>query len=465
MVSASHLPGHVPGAVKSFTCPNCSGSIAIRAAGLSITAVCEHCGSVIDVANENLQLISKARQRTREVPLPLGSRGTLFDTEWEVIGYMERGVVNAGYDGAYSWREYLLFNPWQGFRFLVEADGHWSFVSSIRRTLKSFGMMTFYERQNFRLFSTCNAAVTYVMGEFYWRVKVGDHAYLADYIAPPAMVSLEQTRDEINWSYGVYVESADVQKAFAVTGDFPRPQGVGAIQPNKYAQGLLRHGKLFLLIFALLILGQCTLTAGARDETIIQERFSITAPELGKPVVLGPFTLKGGKENVELYVTSPVSNNWFELDADLVNTQNQDTYSFTTTVEYYSGYDSDGYWSEGGQSQSALISSVPGGTYQLVITPNSGTLNANTYGIALKRDVPVWSNFFLAFCLIAAFPVFLLLRRSAIEKARWEESDTSAAPRFPNTSVSEEIAAEQQRRQHISVLDDPNNPHLPWSGQ
>lgn len=462
MVSASHLPGHVPGAVKSFTCPNCSGSIAIRAAGLSITAVCEHCGSVIDVANENFQLITKARQRTREVPLPLGSRGTLFDTEWEVIGFMERDVVNAAYAGAYSWREYLLFNPWQGFRFLVEADGHWSFVSGVRRSLKPFGNTAFYDRQSFRLYNTCNAAVTYVMGEFYWRVKVGDHAYLADYIAPPAMLSLEQTRDEINWSSGVYVEGADVQKAFAITSDFPRPIGVGAIQPNKYAQGLRRHSKLFLVILILLILGQCTITAGARDELLVQQQFSITAPELGKPVVLGPFTLSEGKANVELRVTAPVNNNWFELDADLVNTQTQDAYSFTTTVEYYYGYDSDGYWSEGSQSQSSILSSVPGGTYQLVITPNSGIIGANAYSIALKRDVPVWSNFFLAFLLVVAFPVFQLLRRSAFEKARWEESDTTARPYFPAEPAS--APGEEPTATRRSILDD-DNPHLPWSGQ
>lgn len=460
MVSAAHLPGHVPGAVKSFICPNCSGSIAIRAAGLSITAVCEHCGSVIDVANETLQLISRARQRTREVPLPLGSRGTLFDIEWEVIGYMERSVVNAPYDGAYSWREYLLFNPWQGFRFLVEADGHWSFVNSIRRALKPFGQTAFYDRQSFRLYNTCNAAVTYVMGEFYWRVKQGDTAFLADYIAPPAMLSLERTADEVNWSYGVYVASAEVQKSFAITGDFPRPVGVGAIQPNKYAQGLRRHGKLFLIILALLILGQCTIAAGARDELVLQQQFSITAPELGKPVILGPFTLNGTQENVALFVTSPVNNNWFELDADLVNTQNQDTYSFTTTVEYYYGYDSDGSWSEGGQSQSAILSSVPGGTYQLVITPNSGLLGPNSYGIALKRDVPVWSNFFLAFLLLAAFPLFLLLRRSAFEKARWEESDTDAAPHFPQEPAATQDDAPTNTRR--AVLD-ADNPHLPWS--
>ncbi len=465
MVSvASHLPaGHVPGAVKSFTCPNCSGTIAIRAAGLSITAICEHCGSAVDVANENLQLISKARQRTRDVPLPLGSRGTLFDTEWEVIGYMERDVVNAAYDGAYSWREYLLFNPWQGFRFLVESDGHWSFVTSLRRTLKPFANMVFHDRQSFRLFGTSNAEVRYVMGEFYWRVKVGDHAYLADYIAPPAMLSLEQTRDEVTWSYGVYVESAVVQQAFSITSDFPHPTGVGAIQPNKFAQGLRRHGKLFLVIFALLMLGQCAITAGARDELVLREQFNISAPDIGKPVLLGPFTLNGTKENVELYVHSPVSNNWFELDASLVNTQNQDTYSFTATVEYYTGYDSDGYWSEGGQSKSAILSSVPGGTYQLVLTPNSGVLSTNSYSIALKRDVPVWSNFLIALSLIAAFPLLMLLRRSSFEKSRWEESDTEARPYFPPQRSESVNDAPPNSRQ--SVQGDTNNPHLPWSGQ
>ncbi len=425
--AASHIPAsHEPGSVKSFTCPQCGGSIAIRALGLSITAICEHCGSTVDVANENLRVIAAAKQRVRDIPLPLGSRGTLFGNEWEVIGYMERGDSS----GSYAWREYLLFNPWQGFRFLVESDGHWTFVEVLRRSISTSFQTIFFNRQSFRLFATTNAQVIYVMGEFYWRVKAGDRSYLADYVAPPATLSLERTRDEINWSYGQYVASAEVQQAFKITDGWPRPHGIAPSQPNKYAASLGRNAKLFAAILALLTFGQCLVAGSSRNQTILNETIPYAASQPSRTQIFGPFTLPGGKENVSLEVRAPVSNNWFEVEADLVNTQTQDQYSLTDTVEYYSGYDSDGYWSEGGQSTDTVISSVPGGTYQLSLTPSAGIGAANYYQVILKRDVTVWSNFWLAFLCIAAFPLYLLIARSSFEKARWEESDTSASPAY-----------------------------------
>ena len=31
----------------------------------------------------------------------------------------------------YFWQEYLLYNPMTGFRWLVESDGHWSYVTNV----------------------------------------------------------------------------------------------------------------------------------------------------------------------------------------------------------------------------------------------------------------------------------------------------------------------------------------------
>ena len=32
----------------------------------------------------------------------------------------------------YSWREYLLFNPYKGFRYLTEYNGHWNYVTPLK---------------------------------------------------------------------------------------------------------------------------------------------------------------------------------------------------------------------------------------------------------------------------------------------------------------------------------------------
>src|SRR5476651_934271 len=72
---------------RTISCPSCGGSVTIRANGISITAICSFCGSTLDVANPDVRLIAEARERTREPAIPVGTRGELAGTLWEVAGF------------------------------------------------------------------------------------------------------------------------------------------------------------------------------------------------------------------------------------------------------------------------------------------------------------------------------------------------------------------------------------------
>ncbi|MEJ7605177.1 MAG: hypothetical protein WKF37_02675, partial [Bryobacteraceae bacterium] len=56
--------------------------------------------------------------------IPLGTRGNLQGTRYEAIGFQMRGIEVDGIQ--YLWSEYLLFNPYQGYRYLTEYQGHWN---------------------------------------------------------------------------------------------------------------------------------------------------------------------------------------------------------------------------------------------------------------------------------------------------------------------------------------------------
>ena len=58
--------------------------------------------------------------------LPLGARGTLRGVPWELIGFQTRGVTADG--ETFEWEEYLLFNPYKGYRYLTNYRGHWNLV-------------------------------------------------------------------------------------------------------------------------------------------------------------------------------------------------------------------------------------------------------------------------------------------------------------------------------------------------
>ncbi len=108
---------------KALYCPNCGGPIELRGFGHALTAVCPQCLSVLDASSPELNILQKIQEKMRVTPIiPLGTRGTMAGAKWEVIGYQNRGV-----DGD-CWDEFLLFNPYKGFRYLTHYQGHWNYV-------------------------------------------------------------------------------------------------------------------------------------------------------------------------------------------------------------------------------------------------------------------------------------------------------------------------------------------------
>ena len=67
-------------------------------------------------------------------------------------------------------------------------------------------------------------------GEFYWRVEQGETVRAIDYVSAPLMLSEEISGSEMNWSAGVYMTNAEIEKAFGVT-DLPKPWSVAPNQP------------------------------------------------------------------------------------------------------------------------------------------------------------------------------------------------------------------------------------------
>src|SRR5258708_757378 len=116
--------------VSGLNCPSCGASIELRSFTNATSVVCQNCLSVLDARNPNLQVLQEAQSRQRIVPdIPLGSRGAFAEGVFEAIGFQERTVYEEGV--AYSWNEYLLFNPYKGFRYLTVYQGHWNYVKTL----------------------------------------------------------------------------------------------------------------------------------------------------------------------------------------------------------------------------------------------------------------------------------------------------------------------------------------------
>src|SRR6266700_1178674 len=192
--SGSRLAG---ASVKGLNCPSCGGPLTVRGFEHTVSVVCPQCLAVLNAKDPNLQILQKFNEKTRVTLLiPLGSRGSWQGTVYEVIGFQRR-TIGSGTE-TYSWSEYLLFNPYKGFRYFTEYNGHWNDVVTLRALPQpNFALSVKphvkYAGDTFTHFSTAQAKTTYVLGEFPWQVHRGESVVAKDFVAPPKILSSEAT--------------------------------------------------------------------------------------------------------------------------------------------------------------------------------------------------------------------------------------------------------------------------------
>ena len=237
---------------REVSCPNCAGTLALRAPDQTERVVCPFCSSLLDTTQGNVAYLETLKGRPGELPvIPIGQTGRLNGQRYTVIGFMRRSVT---YELTYFWSEYLLYNTeTRAFRWLVHCDNHWSFVWPVSAaTCNSPGQYDHAidcDGKTYRLFERASATVRYVLGEFYWKVSVGEVVETADYIRPPYSLSVETTSHastiegqqrkstETTYSLGKYLPHAVLDKAFPLPVAarrrlLRRGWGVAPTQPN-----------------------------------------------------------------------------------------------------------------------------------------------------------------------------------------------------------------------------------------
>ena len=412
---------------QTLSCTQCGGPVEIRVPDQSQRVACSYCGSLLDVTKGLAVLDAVARVAVQPL-VPLGSKGRFAGAEWTLIGFMERSVTVEGV--RYPWREYLLYEPRRGFRWLVEANGHWSFVEPVHagdvKGPPGGARPATWQGKTFKHFQSGQARVDHVLGEFYWEVARGDLVQTDDYVSPPLMLSTERDASEVNWSLGTYTTPEEVQEAFRLDAAPTRPTGVAPHQPwpwaaqarSVYSRSLMFLAILLLAFVVLNILGGRTvhqasvplrpgLVSGSPEAAVFTDPFDINRPG-----------------NLEVRVQAPVDNSWLHLDGALINEETGAVDAFDLEVSYYHGRDSDGSWSEGGTSARSYLASVPSGRYVLRLAPQWETGRApGSYDLRLRSRVPRFHHFVLAGLALCAWPLVLLWKHMRFEIERWSESD------------------------------------------
>src|SRR5262249_20895421 len=181
----------------------------------------------------NLVALKSLANDRPQLRIPLGKTGSVGGATYTTIGYLARSVEVDG--TRYPWEEWLLYEPAAGFRWLVLSDRHLSFVEPFAPgDVGVSGRFARLKGRRFKLFSSATARVDQVLGELYWKVEAGQESDVADYVAPPAMLSWEhsgsEASEEVTWSLATYLPPADVDKAFGLEPG-PPPVGIAPNQP------------------------------------------------------------------------------------------------------------------------------------------------------------------------------------------------------------------------------------------
>ena len=412
-------------AAEQFNCPNCGGSIEIKAAGYSVSIACQYCGSTLDVTNPDVKIIQRYEGEVRKLELPLGSRGELRGIEWEVIGYQRRSE-----NGSYPWDEYLLFNPYEGYRFL-DTDGRgWSFGEQLTASPEKKSLVGFEVDGEFYepFYAQTRAQVDYVLGEFYWRVHVGEEALTADFVRPGKMLSWERSEKETVWSLSQLLEPHEITDAFGIEpprgGGLPLPH-----QPSPHRKKAGQFMKLALAVGAALLI-ITGLFGGTSDPQTT--RINLATNGVEQMAKIGPITLERPRQAVTVSAQAPgIENSWIDLTYSLTNNETGEIFEANNVVERYSGRDAEGNWSEGSSYTTSKFSMIPAGTYELNVYAAGSRWTGSQYGsssnaqveVTIEKGATFYSNLILALLVVFLPALWQWWKHLSFESRRRSDSD------------------------------------------
>lgn len=418
---------------SSIKCLSCGGPIELHGFGATREVSCPYCGSVLTPDQSGALSVAAAAQRARRSSiLPLHARGKLDGVTWEVIGIAWFACVVDGVE--YPWQEFLLYNPYRGYRYLIYSmsDHHWSLGEALDGVPRAKdGAFTHrrveWKGDRYRHFQTVVAHVTYVEGEYPWRVRAGDAVRAHEFVRPPESISVEEAQGEdgageINYTSLKYIDGRDVWKAFGQTGTPPRPSAIGSIQPNPHRRDSPVVWKSMLALLVLWAIASIAYLS-TRGNTVVFEQSGLPLEPLSTEVEIGT---PGKKGSIALtFSAEPLDNSWAYADVMLISREREEAIGFGIEADFYHGVSGGESWKEGTPRRTVVVGGVEGGPYLLQVNPQAdkGTKRPQRMAVELRSDVGLKRYVVLPLVIILVFPLLHAFRGATFEGRRWQNSD------------------------------------------
>lgn len=412
------------GKVRAINCTSCGAPLTLHGGGHKIrTLNCEFCGAVLDARKDYSVLVKYSEVAPpRYSPLKAGMEGEINGVRFTVIGMVAWKSVDD------DWVDYQLFSQTHGYAWLGYEGGHWVFTRRIRGV--SHAKTQFLKPKSkviaggrtFRFFERYSARVTFVSGELTSITKVGDKTLIADSIAPPHILSKEQSENEVEYYLGEYISTEKIQESFGHSELMVR-WGVHPAQPyhSKFLIPLSKNSWPFVLIalFAVIFI-----RVFLQGEIVLRENIDNQSLLDGK--ITEPFEITRSNRLVSLELDAQLNNAWAGIEVTIVKNQTP-LFSIGKEVSYYSGRDRDGNWSEGRPKATARFLLPEAAVYTLeVVSSEHGTWGRRdltrpaSLTITLREGYisPYYFQILLVLCaLFAAIGPFF---KWSFEERRWK---------------------------------------------
>lgn len=402
-------------------CGKCGANNPVhRPFGLTVFA-CPSCKSITLTDNSTLNKTNINTKGKFSPLIPLQSKGLIKGVAYTVIGAAQK---REKYNSRAVWEEYVLSDETGQCAFLSQSGGHWIFLKQREKPAEYNPNSDFFENddgQNYTFYTSYYSLTKNFIGEFPYDVTEVDKTFTREYIMPPFMFSAEEHDSELTCFAGEYMTPRQVRRSFSNSElTLPTREGIGSCQPFYFGIQPQRFAWLSFLFFIITLPLFLAMSKKVSNLALASAKLATFDSLYQSHNVSPSFEIADGPALLRIDSYSPVNNEWAEAEINIVNELTGKERSLGAGVEYYSGYDEDGGWSEGSVAGSVYVNAVEPGRYHIESKLSTSAVRPLYFEFNVYHDDPTGWNYCLVLLVLGGVCALILFAGYHFEKKRNE---------------------------------------------
>lgn len=370
--------------------------------------------------------------------LPLGSKGRIEGSEYEVVGIVRRSATKE----QTSWTEYFLFNTKSGYRWLTETQGHWNYFvplhtrPEITQSAYRKGSFASAYGRDYKLHSRDMVKIQMTVGKMNRDLHPLDIMKIEDFLSPPdcPIEVLRRETDEHGdfWSLGKPLPAQIIKDSFHILQPMPPSVGSG-VYPIRAYKASIPIRKLMFAAVVLLFAAQTAYYLSKAQKPIHFQAHQFSTNDTEKVKKSDSFSVEHDQHNLQSILKVKDPESWLHINVVLINDSTGGQIRWQQTIEHNGLKPSLSASDETSvRTATTLLQKVAAGPYHLEIESLAGIDSTGTgpplnfqlpFTLQLISDVPEWGDFGWALLLICGLAMMTAIARQRYRHRKWLKND------------------------------------------